>query len=586
MKSKTLYQPLSFQIENFRDDLERLLNERLRLKKQLNHEPAGTLALLLLLYAPVLSVEELCYFFGLGYTVSLNLLDDLRRNGYVTGVTLYPHSKKILSVADTYDSRTAAGVVITKKGFKKVKDFTFFNDYYSFNSDKYYMHAYSNGFNFLSFLTNPFLGRIDSYENEVGATFGRRIAGDGRSLYIDSVVRMGSDTLYLEQDMGNEKKKGELRSKILKYGLHSGYLTRGSGREAVVLSFRKGFVSIAPVKNSKKNMRYNVKAIRRVLECYEDVSDLMAPPYGSIEQLYDKILSGEVSHVYGKDVVAVWEDLKAHDLDYVVNSVLHLRVLAAGLESYTSDIYFNEFNSIQEAFAMKWRNRLIEELLADGVGEKGGSRLSDDIQAFVLDCFHMYAVPTQMMSQYLPFILYQSSFVKSSVEKTLSCYPAFGGLDTKSYEACGLVSNDSVYRIADSQIRYNLTLSNRYEADRMIIFVENLSIDLGASVRLAAAMQCIVRQKPEGGKNIAIIALVTDMEDALYFNELLSLYTIPNKSCFQILFLSIGNTYIKTDRGWGHIEDYCHELSDMFSDGPDKALYRFTGKGAESRIFL
>lgn len=586
------YQPLSYPASDFRDSLIALINRRLSLKKQLNTEPPYVLILLLLLYAPVLSFEELLYFFETDGSRLQKLLESMTLREVVVGVTLYPHSKAKASVSDMNDSRTIKGYVLTRKGYDKVKDYTDL-PYTSFKSDKYYMHAYSNGFNFLSFLTNPFCERIESYANEVGATFGRRIAGDGRSLYIDSVARVDGATLYVEQDMGNERKSGELRGKLLKYGLHAGYLADGSGQQAVVISFRKGFVNISPVKNIKSNFRYNTRYMQYAISTYEENKGLLPAPYesGSLGLLVEKIRNDEISTVYDKEILCMYEDIRKHELP--ISSMDDLKKLCTGFQSYACDIYFNEYNSIQEAFAVKWRNRLIKDLLADGVSSLVGSRLMDDMQAFLLNCFHMYTVPTQMMSQCLPFILYRTSFVKSSVERTLSCIPAFGGFDPKSYEASAMIENDSPYRIADSPIQYNLTLSNRYESERFIFFVENLSIDLGASVRLAAAMQCIVQGEPApAAKNIILVALVTGKEDAAYFNSLLKLYTIPHRSCFQVLFLDIANTYFRVANGWDHVGDYYHGMfdDDYFAtviDGTDpEVLYRFRNNDAGSMYYL
>lgn len=583
MNIKDSNRPLSYEAINFQKDIEKLLNNKLALKIQLNNEPAYIPLLILLLFAPVISFEEILYYIRADISDVKNMFESARIMGYTKSVHLYPESKKKYTVEDPYDSRTLTGVILTKKGFTRVKEYTYKDDYYTFKSDKYYMHAYSNGFNFLAILTNPFLDRIDSYENEVGATFGRRIAGDGRSLYIDSMARVGSDTLYLEQEMGTSRKEGELRIKLQKYGYHEGYLTKGDGRQAVVLSFRKGFVSIAPAKNSRKNIRYNPSVLNRIIDFIHEKSyDLYFPE--TIEQLAEYAAHENKWITCARDVLNLWQDIQAHDLTHELSSWLDLSVLVSELESYSSDLYIQEFNSIQEDFAIKWRNRLIEELLESGIGTYG-RHLDLDIQAFVLGGLHMYVVPTQMIGWRLPFILYQGSFVKSIIEKTILCYSTFRGFNPESYTAHGWLDNTDIHRIPDSPIRYGLALSNRYEADQFIFFIENLSLDLGASVRLAAALQCIARKKPEGGKNIIIIALVKDDEDALYFSNRFKLFSIPNLSSFQVLFLNIEFTYWGNHHGWEYIEDYIHDIGDEYDEKrmPTSPLYRFYNEQLSSK---
>lgn len=591
MKNTEKFQPLSCELTDVVTDIRTLLARKLPLAKQLNDEPLTLLILLMMAYAPIVSEEELVFFFKTPSHEFRRALSQLDKTGKAAGVTLYPQAKKkYLSLQGKVDSRTTSAYQLTKAGFKSVCDYFGCSSqaYTPDTSTSYNMHTYSNGFNFFAFLTNPFTGKLPSYETEVNQAFGKKFLTNDRGLCIDDIAKLSGATLYLEQDMGTENIP-KLREKMHKYGLHSDYLITSS-TESVVLSFRKGYQCIAPVGRAKGNERYSLSALRHTIEAFEhpmsfDTMEMILEDMNShkLETLIKGLDRDIIVTDHAQSIYDLYSDIKKHDLLENLDTYEKLKEHCTQYGLLRSPCYFAEFNNIQYRFMLNRRNGLIKDMTESSddfrlIGKDYG-RTNHDITSYVISGMHVHTVPTVMLSYYLPFITYQSSFIKEVIENTLASYPLFRGFDKKSYQPKFYIDNKSPYRIPDSRIRYGFTMSNYYESDRFIIFVENLSLDLGAVARVSAAKQSFSQEYAIGRKNVAIIALVDSIEDAEYFRDLLNLSEIKTGNCpFQVFFLECKNPYICTDGKWSHINSYT-ELS-------DKAFFRYLPNSPTSRWYM
>lgn len=592
MKIIEKYQPIAYPLNDITPDLRSLIASRLLLTKQLTNEQLPTLLLILMLFVPILSEEELCYFFSgdSAYANFHRAFDLNRQSGLVEGVALYPQVKNRKTQSDTADSRTMRAYLITRKGFYAVCEYVGLSheDYHPIKTSRYNIHTYSNGFNFFAFLTNPFTKKLLSYETEVNQAFGKKFLTNDRGLCIDDIAKLSGATLYLEQDMGTENIP-KLREKMHKYGLHSDYLITSS-TESVVLSFRKGYQCIAPVGRAKGNKRYSLSALRHTIEAFEhpmsfDAMEMILEDMDShkLETLIKGLDRDIIVTDHAQSIYDLYSDIKKHDLLNNLDTYEKLKEHYTQYELLRSPCYFAEFNNIQYRFMLNRRNGLIKDMIdsSDGfklIGKDYG-RTNHDVTSYVLKSLHVYTVPTIMLSYYLPFILYQSSFVKEVIENTLASYPMFKGFDKKSYKPKFYIDNKSPYRIPDSRIRYGFTMSNYYESDGFILFIENLSLDLGAVARVSAAKQSFSQEYVRGRKNVAIIALVDSIEDAEYFRDLLNLSEIKTGNCpFQVFFLECKNPYINTDGKWSHINSYT-ELS-------DKTFFRYLPGSPTSRWYI
>ena len=557
------------------DEFRYFLNKKLPLTKPLNTEPLTVLILLMMLYAPVSSVEELSYFIRFPHKNSINkAFFLLQKAGKVLGATLYPHSKKKDSPNADIDSRTAKAYIITKKGFISVCEYAGLakSDYVRLATDRYYMHTYSSGWNFYSLLFNPFIEHIDAYILEAGLTFGKRIAGDGKSLYADSIAKIGGATLYLEQDMGTERGKNELRNKLIKYGYHADYLSTVES-DYIILSVRKGFHTVFPSRNSTDNPRYSPSVLKSIIDCIKwnavFIEDI------TLDTLGEPSILNSQSENTRKLYCALRNDFKKHNIN--ISTIEELESHLTGLEEFNCPQYNKEINRYQEVFAISRRNSLISNMLDDHNLGENGRQMYSDISSYVINGQHLFIVPTPLLSYYYPFITYNRSFIKEIMEKTLlSTKPFSKEFDVKTYKPRYTIPNDSSYRMEDSPILYPLTLSNMYDMPHFKIFIENLSLDLGAGMRLLAAMKCLKQRRTENNKFIVIIAMVNSAEDASYFNSLLKLHEIPNGSCFQIVFMIATNPYLLQNDMFTTIDTYRSSNNIFFRyDNEDPSSIRY-----------
>lgn len=576
MKITEKFQPFSCELS----ELKTLLARKLPLVKKLNNEPFTTLLLIMMAYAPIVSEEELASFFQSQGHEFRRALAQCQKTGKVVGVTLYPQAKKkYISLQGKVDGRTITAYQLTKNGFKSVCDYLGYSSqaYTPDTSTTYNMHTYSNGYNFFAFLTNPLLGSLDSYESEVNATFGAKYLKNDRGLCIDDIAKVSGATLYLEQDMGTES-TSQLRRKMQKYGLHSDYLITSS-TESVILSFRKGYQCITPIHRTKGNERYSPAAMRYTLEAFEHPTNISGmntildgKDVTKLETLIEALDKDLIITNHAQAIYDLHSDIKKHDLMGDIGTYAKLKEHYTQYDSFISPYYFNEFNDIQYRFMLNRRNALIKDMISSSdyfrlIGKDYG-RDNHDITAYVLGCMHVYTVPTHMLSYYLPFLMYSKSFVKDIIENTLESYPAFKGFDRTSYKPKYYIKNDSPYLIKDSRIKYGYTLSNFYESDHFIFFVENLSLDLGAVARVSIAKQSFLQKRLGTNKHVVIIALIDSIEDSEYFRDLLGLSEIDGGNCpFQVFFLECKNPYRYLNGEWTHIHSYT-ELS-------DKVLFRY-----------
>ena len=411
MTNINYYYPISYTLPDLSEEitLSKVLSEKISSKyKNLS---IGDSILVLISYVQIITTEELaCYFRFTTWQTFNAVLSRLKDQGKVLGVTLYPQREK---KGDCVDGRSTTGYVLSKKGFEEVKKKyrEDLGEYRRAGSSKYNLHNYSNGWNYVALLANPFLYQVGEFDSELLFAKGMTTSAFNvaNNLRIDGRFVLGGDTVYLEQDMGNESIE-YLRNKFNLYGYQ--YHNLQAGNSSVVLSIKKPYVALMEpgMLRAMKNMRFSVRGLIETVTCMEenkDKFDLDNVFYDDFYKLYE---SGEITSPHPELVKAVYEDIyrmkygqntgtDEDRLPLLVNKYT-LRTHALKLKGYVSNIYFYEYNKIQEEFCIKKRNKLIENILSGGIGEDSKRPSKYDIDPY-LSGFHVYVGATTLMDKSL-----------------------------------------------------------------------------------------------------------------------------------------------------------------------------------------
>lgn len=569
------FQPIKYTLNQEKEDLKKILSEKLPLVVPLNSEPLTTILLILMIYVPIISEEEFFYFFVVKSTSTIHrAFDLLRDSGMIDSVYLYGNNKTTLHNSSYTDSRTSKVFLLTRKGYGKVCHYVGQDkkQYKAFKSDKYYMHAYSTGWNILTVLTNPFIPRLLNYESEYKLGL-----NNVKDIYCDGMIELSGATLYLEQDVGTEK-IDELRDKLIRYGLKSYSMDRN--HDYVVLTVRRRYVTISPIGRQKGNARYSKKILENVLDYMEYYRSVLNPP--SLSSLIDllsnsPLLDSKSAESDFNDFAILKQELVDNNLEFL-DTYGSIRDHLNSFKRYDNNIYNDELNHIQWDYFVKFRNALIDDIRYDGHIGENAQPMNEDMQAFVMFGFHFFCAPTTIMSYYLPYILYPQSFVRKIVEKTLAA--RYAGFDVNSYKVSHYIVNSSIYRNPDSPIKYSITLPNKYESTEYIFFIENLTLDISTPFRIIAAYKFWTKKMTSAEqKKCIIIALVDSIDDARFFNRMLKLYTIPYKRSFQVAFMVMENPYYKDNNTWLHCSSYGTNSS-------NDVLFRFKEKEPDTIEYL
>lgn len=144
--------------------------------------------------------------------------------------------------------------------------------------------------------------------------------------------------------------------------------------------------------------------------------------------------------------------------------------------------------------------------------------------------------PTYMIDKVYFFAFYEQSGFKDIMFHTLKQY--IPNIDLTSYRDNYIIKSDSPFEKDDADIML-FSIRNKYFSPKWVIFVENLTYDIGAAVRVRAAIMNI-RLKMENNRGIILICLVRNLKEAKFFYDFLGMQEIdrPNAD-FKILFLDI-----------------------------------------------
>ncbi len=531
------FQPITYANKPLKDVLEA------RFGKDFEGAKLPDCILLLSSFCGLVSAEELSTFFW--YPSFLNFkhrLSDLASEGMMVRVTLYHQGK------ETVDGRSSLLYGLSKKGYKYIKDrFRPEMGNYKQPSQQYACHDYGTSWSIMSLIANPYtnvVGRIDSELLFDKGKLTDRVRND--ALRIDSVMDVGGDTVYLEEDRDTETIP-KLRDKFFVYGIQ-GYSGIARDDSLVILSFKKPFVSLTSRSSVKsgKSLRYSVKHLEAAVELMKQHGELKDKDgVVKFNALHDEVAAGlipsypltELSEALYAEVYSLgYTDFYKPEgfFSYEGSVADHLADLKGRL--YKNYLYFYEYGKLQEEFCTKKRNALIEAILSDGL-DKPFTLLPRDIQQYMMG-FRLFCGSTFNIGHTYFFAFYEQSGIKEILERTIQQY--IPSLDPLSYQAVYSIHADCALKRPDSPFT-TFDMRNGYECGSCTLFIENLAFDISAAIRVKVASMCFkLRRRDAHDKGTALICLVRNEDEARYFYDLLGLSSVPSiKSDFRIMFLNI-----------------------------------------------
>ncbi len=540
------FQPIIYQPSTgttLKDVLER------RFERNFINAKASDCFLILSTYCGLISPEEIVtYFRFVSYDQAVDNLYRLNSSGKMVRVTLYHQKTK------TNDGRTSVVFGLSKSGYDYVKKmFRPELPGYRKMSEKYACHDYGVSWNIMALIANSFLPTLGKVESELlFDNKGRRAdrpVNDG--LRIDSVVEVGGDTLYIEEDRGTEDNI-TLRDKFKVYGFQGYNLAKNN--TLIVLSMKLPFKAPMSHNNIRhgKNVRYSVKHLEAVLKLAEQYPDLAKQSYDDTYEfrfLHEAIATGaipsspltELSEQLWQEVEPMgytkYNDATSTD-PYFFSCTYYIKQHLDGIKKYTSPVYFYEYGKLQDEFCIRKRNALVENILAGGIYKKSEvDDIAPDI-SFYLDGFRLFMGPTYMIDRVYFYALYEHTPFKEIMGETLKQY--IPELDANSYKPYYVIRYDSPLKRKDAPVNSFLML-NSYIAGNWMVFVENLAYDVSAAVRVKAASLCLNIRPTEGAHKVLIVCLVRDFNEARYFYDLLNLDSVPLRADahLRILFLDV-----------------------------------------------
>ncbi len=514
---------IKYPLKNVKDDLRELLNCRAKLlKKKLTNEPLSTMILLLVLLCRVITREELFYY--LGYHRELcTAIDRLTRKSMLESVSL-SIEKKNRSYETIADSRSTKALLLSPMGYDIVNAYIepvhlFQNE---INNNKSIMQKYSEGMNILSVLCNKYMPAITDL------CYGEIYGVVQPPLYVDTAITTVGGKKYLIMVDILQNSISDLLTKLDQYKLNSqsGFGYGGARFTSVIFSIRRPYCKIAPLGHEKQDYRYDLNRLETALNQMNTYS--VTEPYESLHQTLD-IIKGSDDHDIYEYLYPLYTDLCNHGYRDLTESYYCFQKHAEDVKHHDSIIYHTEFNSIQLASTIDRRNQLIEHILEDSI--ENWSILLE--RKLTISCF-----PTQLLSHYMPFIDYECSSVRPTIENTLMNDIDRFSMD--SYHSTGqLDSTYSKWSYSGNDIT-RIHLANYYRTEKANVFIETLSYDLGSAIRLKATIKCIHGMPHD---NFIVICLVFNHEDALYFAQKLHTYSAD----FRILFLDTATMFYRAD---------------------------------------
>ena len=533
------------------------------LEKRLNREFAGAsvsdCVLILTSYTFYLSPEEVLTFYPFfSYHTLYKSLSLLAKKKLLIGDTLY-HGPKAAG-----DGRTKTVYSLTKSGFAYVKEKyrpELTDNMYRKYSKRFGVHDYSLGWNFFSMISNPLLPPVSHTHSElVFGENGKKVLIAQNDLRIDGKIQICGDTVYVEQDMCKETNE-YLRNKFNRYGFNS--LNLSSKDSCILLSIKKPFVSLtdnADIKHGK-NVRFSEKYLSSVQKLMRENSGILKGNLFS--DLHSRIVDGTIPHSSLTELAeALWAECEhmyycdANDTsekpDIKLTTGKYIEYHMNRLATFRDNMYFYEYNKVQEDAYIRKRNALVDNILSSGLYSKSQSTdtLPYDTRQYLYG-YNLFIGPTSMIDKVCFFILYKHTAFKGIMENTLLQY--FPNFDRNSYKDTYTFNMESPYRKKNAR-KYTFALRNYYNCTRLrsdgsihdkdrFICIENLAYDVSASVRVKAAVESITSEKQEGRQGIVLVCLVRNQEEAKYFYDLLDMKSVPLDGRFNIGFIDICNVF-------------------------------------------
>lgn len=456
--------------------------------------------LIIMTHCPVISREVIsCYFPESTQSVRQQLIF-LEKKGFVKKRPVKKGGKTV------YDGRTKSLYVLTKKGYDEVIDLLINPPiYYQIKTDKYLMHYYASAHVFLSMLKRGVLLTGYHLEKQLG-----RFAKAGvqeSDLYCDVACYTRTESLFFEQDMGNET-ISQLIDKFERYNKHSESLLEDGRKPYIVMLFKE------PYKDLRNSPCFNVKTI------YEIAEVLTVEP--SLISYYERLLNNENrTELMSKHFITIGDLFSK--FPYLKTNKIDLKEYAEGIENFMGKEYYKAFNNYQMRFTYKKRQALLKEYYRNYMtyfDDTETEPLYDSFK-FFLENRQCYLWPSTDCSRFLEFFYEHDYKIEPLVQKYFS--------DACLYkDGYWTVNKTNMEKIATPVDRADrglfISMCNTYISGPYHICVEFPTINIGSFVRVLHLRQRLANFTC----GINVYLGVFNKDEAIFIADLLRLKETPH----------------------------------------------------------
>ena len=246
------------------------------------------------------------------------------------------------------------------------------------------MHTYCFSYNFLSLLLNPSIETIDYFGTELLLNYGRSGSRNIKDMLFVGMFAMLPETrLYIEQDMGTEGLL-DLNDKLNVYGFQGSLLFRNYWEDILCLSFYKPYVNIAAHsgKSRYKNARYSITNLNKVKNALQSYSAVCR----DLSALDAAIKEGTIAPLDKEAILSCIQDMRDYFGETFPLTADSLSAYIADLEENCNGYYIAETGTLQELFARKRRDMLLDSLWEDMKKDKPSFRTTSMIIGMKVYC--------------------------------------------------------------------------------------------------------------------------------------------------------------------------------------------------------